>query len=541
VTADRDPLHEGSPAELHWTTTNVGEAMPGVLTPLSWSVWRPVGCALPEFGHAIGALSGAERRRLATDDGRPMRIFYGRAAFQLEFFALLGDRLPGTTGPEAARSLLGHLPDDLTYRPTRRRYPVVAWRFPLTFARVPGQVRAATAATDAWYRQSIDAVPTLDRDAATGLLFDARERLVRLVTCQLTAVAAGIQPVYDALDKLVARTGVGDAATLSGASGAEMLGMVGDLWQVSRGALDLDAVVREHGFHGPLEGELCSRVWREDPAPLHRLVAEYARRDDAEDPVLRERARQAEAARLRPALLAALPAVQRPVARAVLALAARRLPLRGVVKQSLLQAFDTARAAARRIGVSLVEDGVLVDPDDVFQLTVDELTGSLPADVTEVVRWRRERRAAYQRFDIPADWRGTPEPSDRSAEPEEDTVLTGIGVSPGTVEGVARVVTDPGEDIEPDGILVAGTTDPSWSSIMFVSAALVVDIGGALSHSAVVARELGIPCVVNTRVGTRSVRNGDRLRVDGRAGTVEILERAPLPFRTNEEATHAGQ
>jgi pyruvate,water dikinase len=61
---------------------------------------------------------------------------------------------------------------------------------------------------------------------------------------------------------------------------------------------------------------------------------------------------------------------------------------------------------------------------------------------------------------------------------------------------------------------------------MFVSAALVVDIGGALSHAAVVARELGIPCVVNTRTGTSVLRTGDRVRVDGKAGTVEVLERA---------------
>jgi pyruvate,water dikinase len=90
------------------------------------------------------------------------------------------------------------------------------------------------------------------------------------------------------------------------------------------------------------------------------------------------------------------------------------------------------------------------------------------------------------------------------------------------------VVTDPSfTDVEPDEILVAPTTDPSWSSIMFISSALVVDIGGALSHAAVVAREFGIPCVVGTYDGTRVLRTGDRVRVDGTAGTVEIIERRP--------------
>ena len=93
-----------------------------------------------------------------------------------------------------------------------------------------------------------------------------------------------------------------------------------------------------------------------------------------------------------------------------------------------------------------------------------------------------------------------------------------------------RIVTDPSfADVEPGEILVSHTTDPSWASIMFVSAALVVDIGGIISHAAVVARELGIPAVVNTRHGTDLLRDGDRVRVDGSAGTVELLDRVSLP------------
>jgi pyruvate,water dikinase len=132
-------------------------------------------------------------------------------------------------------------------------------------------------------------------------------------------------------------------------------------------------------------------------------------------------------------------------------------------------------------------------------------------------------------LELPSYWQGTPTPTVRSAAPAEQTdeVLTGIGASAGVVEGPVRVVTDPSfADVEPGEVLVAPTTDPSWASIMFVSAALVVDIGSALSHAAVVARELGLPCVVNTRTGTRALRDGDIVRVDGSAGTVEIVKRA---------------
>ena len=104
--------------------------------------------------------------------------------------------------------------------------------------------------------------------------------------------------------------------------------------------------------------------------------------------------------------------------------------------------------------------------------------------------------------------------------------IEGICGSGGTIEGVVRIVHDPSfEEVEPDEILVCAMTDPSWASIMFVSRALVVDIGGQLSHAAVVARELGIPCVMNTRIGTEVLSTGDRVRVDADRGVVEILER----------------
>jgi pyruvate, water dikinase len=116
-----------------------------------------------------------------------------------------------------------------------------------------------------------------------------------------------------------------------------------------------------------------------------------------------------------------------------------------------------------------------------------------------------------------------------TAEPEStnDTVLlTGTGTSPGIVEGLVRVVGDPGQDdVETGEILVAHTTDPSWASIMFQSSALVVDIGGLLSHAAIVARELGVPCVMGTGNATQTLRTGDWCRVDGSAGTVEVLHR----------------
>ena len=150
----------------------------------------------------------------------------------------------------------------------------------------------------------------------------------------------------------------------------------------------------------------------------------------------------------------------------------------------------------------------------------------MPADAVDLVALRRQRRKEYETLVIPNMWRGEPEPSTAGASPTGSGIVRGVGVSSGIAEGFVRVVADPAfTEVGEGEILVTPTTDPSWASIMFLSRALVVDIGGPLSHAAVVARELGIPCVVNTRHGSRVLRTGDRVRVDGEAGTVEVLER----------------
>jgi pyruvate,water dikinase len=157
-----------------------------------------------------------------------------------------------------------------------------------------------------------------------------------------------------------------------------------------------------------------------------------------------------------------------------------------------------------------------------------------------VVADRRATWEHYRTLDLPSAWQGepTPVPLVLTAETQDEhLVLTGTGASPGVVEGTVRVVSDPGDDdIDPGDILVVRTTDPSWASIMFLSSAMVVDIGGLLSHAAIVGRELGVPCVMGTGNGTQLLRSGDRCRVDGNAGTVELLSRAPAPQLAAEPA-----
>jgi pyruvate,water dikinase len=527
---DWDPLHSVSAADAYWSTSNFGEAMPGVMTPLGWTFWGPVAEKATRGAFAsMGALTRAESAYPLDPLDRVCNAFYGRVAGRVNFLVGIGDRLPGTSGAAVAEQVVGAMPSQLTSVRTRRRYPFVAARFPHSFATINGRVRRASTDTEKWWIENVGRIATMSRDESISEFRRAHRRFEHNVCEQGIHVLCAVQPIYDLLNTLVSNAGLGDATSfMSGYGEHAESAMVTDMWLASRGRLSLGEVVRRHGYHGPHEGEISGKVWREDDSALHKLLEGYKRLEDDADPALAEEVNRARRRQLESELLASLPTSRRIAARLVIRLAAAIIPVRGIGKSAFLQSLDMGRAAARRIGQCLVEDRQLDDVEDVFFLTAREVV-QLPRDAKDLVAKRRDRHAFYKTLHIPPAWLGQPVPitPDGTSQRTETNVIEGVGASPGIVEGPARVVTDPDDDVEPGDILVAATTDPSWASIMFVSKALVVDIGGALSHAAIVARELGIPCVVNTKSGSQQVRTGDILRVDGSSGRVEILERIP--------------
>jgi len=519
-------------ATASYTTTNLAEAMPGVASPLGWSVW---GEAADVSGRTpwgrMGAIPMSEVKLPDDPSQRVVNIFYGRAASRMNFFCEMGDLIPGSTGENLARDAFGFVPPGFQPNPTKRRYPVVFVKMPKEFLKVPHRVAKGRAETEAWYREVIPRTPQLDLRGAGAQLAEARERFTRNLCNQSTLIICGIQPVFTKLMKLVTEAQVDPTNLMRGHGKHEETAMIDDLWRLSRDEITFDEFLLRHGYHGPNVGEVSQRSWREDPTPLHALVDGYRAKGAEADPfqAAAERGRQREAAEQE--LLAKLPRSKRPGAKYVLKQAGRYLPLRAVSKIAFTQAIDVARASARRAGALLAEAGAIADPEDVFYLTVEEIQGPLPADVQGVIAERKELRDRYWQLDLPVTWTGLPTPVViEDTDPGLVDSLSGVGVSGGVVEGLVRVVDDPAETDMDDGeILVTHTTDPSWASVMFLASALVVDIGGQLSHAAVVAREIGVPCVMNTEIGTRTLRTGDRVRVDGGAGTVEVLERAPAP------------
>lgn len=523
-----NPLHSVSAPDSYWSTGNFGEAMPGVMTPLGWTFWGPTAEKATRGAFAsMGALTKEEAAFPSDPLDRACNVFYGRVAGRVNFLVGIGDRLPGTTGAAVAEQVVGAMPPELTSIHTRRRYPSIAVRFPYSFATINGRVRRASAETEKWWINNVAATALMNLDEATAQFRAARDRFDHNVCEQGIHVLCAVQPIYDQLRKLVDGAGLGDVtAFMSGYGEHAESAIVTDMWAASRGRLTLDEVVRRHGYHGPQEGEISGRVWREDDSALRKLLDGYRRIGDEADPARGEQTKRDQRKELEAALLKSLPVAKRPAARLIIRLAATVIPVRGVGKSAFLQSLDMARASARRIGQCLVEERRLDDVEDVFFLTADEVF-VIPTDAKDLVARRRERHSYYRTLQIPSAWLGQPVATTRDVAPTytDNSVIEGVGASPGIVVGPVRVVTDPDDEVESGEILVTATTDPSWASIMFVSKALVVDIGGALSHAAIVARELGIPCVVNTQVGSRRLRTGDIVRVDGSAGRVEIVQR----------------
>ncbi|HVW32205.1 MAG TPA: PEP-utilizing enzyme, partial [Acidimicrobiia bacterium] len=510
------------------------EALPGVSTPLNWTLFGPsVDRAFRWTFVDMGVLHPAATIVSASVDERMWGVFYGRAAANLDTFRRMADLTPGTSGDAVELQIFGTVRPGAESHPSKRRYPHVARRLPRSALALPKTLAAHRARADALWKATVHNPPA-DGAAARAGFAEAAARFEAVMRPHTLAAMLN-QGIYEQAAKLATSAGRPGLETrfMTGLGGFEETRLMAELWAVSRRERPFEDFVAAHGYHGPAEGEISSRSWREDPAPVAQLLETYRGMDDGAAPakVEAERAREREAATA--GLLAALPPARRPGARFLLGVVRRYLPLREVGKTAFLQLFDTARLCARVVGEDLARRGLVGDPEDAFYLTVEELldpsvaAAGGDAGLKELVAFRRERRDEYLTVKLPDSWTGQPEavPVTASEAVGPGGTLSGMAVSPGVVEGRARVVRDPLADaLEPGEILVCETTDPSWTSLFLVAAGLVIDVGGPLSHGAILARELGVPCVINTRTGTAVLRTGDRLRVDGTTGRVDVLE-----------------
>jgi len=307
---------------------------------------------------------------------------------------------------------------------------------------------------------------------------------------------------------------------------------------------------REFGWHAVWSHEFIFPTVREQVEPVLELVRDYLRSDYDYPSAIEAMRRDIEAASRE--ILEGLQGDALEEMRAANAINIRMAPLTPDHHFYIDQGANAhVRLVLLAVGRKLVEFGRLDRPDDVLFLRYTELRmliGDASAvDGREIVATRRAERAAAERI-RPRNWIGTATESQLAfpylvnwGYPQrffqerlaDDRRLAGIAGSPGVVEGVARVVRTIEEfDQVTDGdILVCQMTNPAWVVLFTKIAGLVTDTGGTTSHPAVLSREFGIPAVVGTSTATHVIRTGDRIRVDGSAGVVEILEAAPAAGR----------
>jgi phosphohistidine swiveling domain-containing protein len=297
----------------------------------------------------------------------------------------------------------------------------------------------------------------------------------------------------------------------------------------------LDDYLDEFGHRATGELDISRPRWREDPSGLLATVQanlEHSEKGEHRTHLHQlEREANAAAERLEERADHGLQGtIRKRVVRQVIRTYRGYIQTREYPKQGTAYLFTAWHEVLRDAGELLVAEGVLTSSEDVWFLRKDELFAALNGNSIAVdIDARRAEFERHAAMDAPPLLTSDGEAPSAEIEREDvpDDALVGTGVSGGVVEGTARVVHDPAEEtIEKGEVLIAPSSDPGWTPLFLNAAGIVVEVGGRLSHGALVAREYGLPGVVSVPEATQRIETGQRVRVDGTRGTVERLDQS---------------
>ena len=291
-----------------------------------------------------------------------------------------------------------------------------------------------------------------------------------------------------------------------------------------------------YGMRGVAEIDIGHPRWRENPVQVMQTLQSYLsiENPDAAPEAVFRRGEQA-AAQAIDELAHAAQRLKGPALAWLVRKAAERVRilagLRELPKFTIIRVMGVIREHLLAQGARLVEAGVLEQADDLFFLHFDELqvlAMGAPGDWQGLVRRRRtvyaqeKRRQPIPRL-LLSDGTAICEGLGAGGA-EGDGVIVGSPVSAGVVEGTVRVVFDPHHaGLQPGEILVCPGTDPAWTPLFLAAGGLVTEVGGMMTHGSVVAREYGIPAVVGVDRATERLQTGQRVRMDGSSGRIELL------------------
>ncbi|MER7878402.1 rifamycin-inactivating phosphotransferase [Streptomyces solisilvae] len=363
-----------------------------------------------------------------------------------------------------------------------------------------------------------------EKNAADTLTLSAPDNVTSEMGLALLDVADVIRPHPEVV------------AFLRGVESIEDDAFLDELAKLAGGAEARDAIesyLDRYGMRCVGEIDITRPRWRERPTTLVPVILDNVRNFEPGAAGRRfEQGRQKAREKERDVLsrLRALPdgdrkadQAKRMIDRVRTFIGYREYPKFGIISRYFVYKRALLAEAER-----LVEAGVLPEQEDIFYLTFQELHDVVRSHQVDdrLIQRRKDAFRSYHALTPPrvltSDGEAVTGAYRRDDAPAG--ALIGLPVSAGTIEGRARVILDMGEaDLEAGDILVTAFTDPSWSPLFVGIAGLVTEVGGLMTHGAVIAREYGLPAVVGVERATRLIRDGQRIRVHGTDGYVEIL------------------
>ena len=542
-----------------WSNANVGEALPGVATPLTWSVlsqFSDLG-----FRRAFGAMGCT-----VPKDAELVGDFRGRIYINLTEFTSIMSQIPWIHPSALVRLGGGQYAAELDEVVSERSSAGFFLRLPQTVSRYTRENFRLQARIDEFEtyfadeRARINGVDPrlLEPSGLERTLGDVEHLLDETGSILLTAYANLLTAVLALIGLL--RTFAPDHGSgfyrelLSGLQDVDSARPGLALWQIAQGAPHEPEVVEylrskelsdvtmsgvpagptrdalrrfleDYGYRGIREAEIAAPRWSEDPTLMFAALRSHL--VSTIDLPARERALQEARTTAEEKLKKSVPFPLRQSVTKLLDVVRRftrmREHLRGHVVEVLGMFRSIALEASRRIEAREPEAGT----DAAFFLTLTEVRRVLSDENERVALRVQRRRLEYERNQAlpepPTTFVGFPPEGAGVASTSKR--LKGLAASRGMAEGRVRILRDPSHaaDFEPGEVLVVAAADTGWAPLFLAASGVVTELGGPLSHAAIILREYGVPAVVNVTNATRSLRDGDLVRIDGDAGTVEIL------------------
>ncbi|MGI9057316.1 MAG: PEP/pyruvate-binding domain-containing protein [Ktedonobacteraceae bacterium] len=293
----------------------------------------------------------------------------------------------------------------------------------------------------------------------------------------------------------------------------------------------LEAFLARHGHRCPNELELRNPRWAEAPEQVIELIANYLRAGERVDPSVTESRQQQRRTDAVTIVEAKLDPLRRAIFRFLLKQAQRAVTVRDNSRYYMANFIFPTRKMYAELGRRWMVRGWLKQVDDIFFLTLAEIEGLIEKHPTTLLSDTlrttvEQRRLAYEFwFTVVAPDALGADGAPIIEEEEHLTMLKGIPASGGTIRGRVRIVQTIQEamSLRPGDILVTTATDPGWTPIFPLVSGIVLEIGGQLSHGAIIAREYGIPAVVNVSGAMRLIHDGQLIEVDGSKGVITLL------------------